>query len=400
MRKNLLFCIQNLNIGGPQKSLLSLLYELDYKKYNVDLLIWSKEGSLIPYLPPEVNVVNIPEIHSYIRISTKETLLKSIKLIFKGEIRIVIGVISTIIKYRKNMVLGRQYFWEKYRYLFKKLKKEYDIAIAVSGGNLAYFICDCVNASKKFTWVRSDYRVLRRDKRIDGEYFAKVNGILTVSNICKEILDTEFPEFEAKTFVFYNLLPFKLYEKMDDEDISINRQGDEKIFLTIARLDPNKGLDLAIKAMRILKDKGYKIKWYVLGDGSYKNVLKQMIRENNLEDDFILLGFKNNTYSYIKECDIFVHPSRFEGKSNAVDEAKFACKPIVVTNYPTVAEQVTNLENGLVVDMTEESLSNGIIKILEEPELMLKFVKNLKESREVFDSSIEKFEKIIENNSI
>ncbi|MCC4722355.1 glycosyltransferase [Salinicoccus sp. RF5] len=397
MKKKILFCIQNLDMGGPQKSLLSLLYDIDYKRYDVDLMIWSQNGSLKKYLPKEVKIVNLPIELSYLRLSKSEIVKNSLKMVFNGHHRLVKSGFLTTIKYRKNMAIGRQKFWEKNKKNFPTLDNRYDIAIAVSGGNLCYFISDCVSATKKYTWVRSDYRVFNRDKKIDKKYFSKVDGIITVSNICKDIMDEEFPEFSYKTHVFYNLLPFKLYEKMGKDTSQIIKTKNETVLLTISRLDPNKGLDLAVKAMKKLKSQDIRVKWYILGDGTYRKTLQKKIAKYDLENDFILLGFKNNTYQFIKDCDIFVHPSRFEGKSNAVDEAKYACKPIVVTNYPTVREQIINLHNGIIVSMSPEDLAEGIKEMMKNEELKLNCVSNLEITKNSMTSTIASFEQIINN---
>lgn len=395
-KKKILFCIQNFNIGGPQKSLLSLLHEFDYNKYEVDLLIWSEEGSLIQYLPEQVSLVKLQKDLKYLRLSKSEIINNSIDLIIKGQHKLVFSAIKTVLQYKKKMEIGRQNFWIKNRNEFVFLKKEYDVAVAVSGGNLAYFITDCVKAEKKYTWVRSDYRVYKRDKEIDRYYFHRVNGIITVSNVCKSILDEEFPEIKHKTKVFYNLLPINLYKLMKS-DVSIIKEESSITILSVSRLDPDKGLDLAIDAMRILKEKGIDAKWYVLGDGKYRRKLEADINKKGLADDFILLGFQENTYSFIERCDIFVHPSRFEGKSNAVDEAKFACKPIVVTNYSTVQEQITHGCNGLVVEMNPEAISNGICELAGNGQLRDYLITNLSNNRHSMFGDVGAFEKLIEN---
>src|SRR5690606_18335813 len=127
------------------------------------------------------------------------------------------------------------------------------------------------------------------------------------------------------------------------------------------------------------------------GDGDYRANIQKMIDKYSLSNDFILLGFKDNTLPFIEACDIFVHPSRFEGKSNSVDEAKFACKPIVVTNYPTVNEQITHMHNGIVVEMTPKSLANGIIQMGRNGNLKNSLVANLKHEKASMVNSISSF---------
>ncbi|MBW8384434.1 MAG: glycosyltransferase [Youngiibacter sp.] len=396
MKEKLLFCIQSMEMGGPQKSLLALLYELDYSRFDVDLMIWSQKGRLIKYLPKQVNIIQIPDELAYLRISLDAIKSKSVSLIKNGKGDIVLNVLKYVIRGHQNMNIARQRFWKKYKNKFSKLEGDYDIAIAVSGGNLCYFVVDCVTAKRKLTWVRTDYRVLKRDKQIDEDYFKKVDGVITVSYQCKDILLREFPSLNfQKVSVMYNLLPFKLYDQITTNTSIISRKHNEKILLTVSRIDPNKGLDIALDAMKYLKDEGFNIKWYVLGDGIYRKALQKMIDKNGLNENFILLGFQDNPYAFIKECDVFVHPSRFEGKSNAVDEAKYALKPIVLTNYPTAAEQITHMQNGYVTNLDGMSLGRGIQEVLINPDLASNFVFNLKNSRQSSASKIHNFYEVL-----
>ena len=134
---------------------------------------------------------------------------------------------------------------------------------------------------------------------------------------------------------------------------------------------------MAIEACKKLEEDGYKITWYVIGEGEERGNLEKMIEENDLKGKFILLGIKENPYPYIREANIYVQPSRFEGKSIAIDEAKILHKPIVITNFSTAKDQIKNKENGIIVEMDPNAISEGIKKLIDNEELRNKLTSNL-----------------------
>lgn len=398
-KKSLLFVINNFNIGGPQKSLLSLLYKMDYELYDICLLVLSREGTLMKHLPENVKVISPSSIVSYSILTPKKFMRKSIGMLFEMNLKIfmysILAVVSGLIK--KNMTQEKQKYWKRIKTKLPKLDGHFDVAVGVSGGHSMMFVADCVDAGKKLGWIRTDYRVLNRDYEIDRLYFEKMDEILSVSKACKDIFINIFPETSTKVKVMYNVHPFSMYENVPaDTGLIKENEGFIKL-LTICRLDPHKGLDLAIESLETLLQNNFKVKWYVLGGGSYKKELEDLIKQKGLENHFILLGFQFNTAEFIKKADIVVHPSRFEGKSNVIDEAKYLLKPIVATNYETVNEQLTHEKNGLISDMNSESLALSIIKLAGNQYLKEKFKENLLSERYDDIESLQIFQQILDN---
>ena len=110
--------------------------------------------------------------------------------------------------------------------------------------------------------------------------------------------------------------------------------------------------------------------------------MKQLIHENGLENEFKLIGVRKNPYPYIKNSLIFVQPSRYEGKSIVLDEAKILEKPIVVTNYTTVYDSITHGLNGTIVDSNDEKLANAIKYLIENDALRKAYSTYLKSEKE------------------
>src|SRR5690606_23534715 len=124
--------------------------------------------------------------------------------------------------------------------------------------------------------------------------------------------------------------------------------------------------DLAIEAAKILKDRGVKFQWSIIGEGPERDRLQALITQYELDDYVYLPGLKDNPYPYIRQASLLVQPSRYEGKSLVIDEAKILAKPIILTNFTTAKDQIKHNVNGMIVDMTAEAIAEGIMKYMTE----------------------------------
>lgn len=363
MKKNILFIIPSLGAGGGEKSLINLLSQFDFNKYNVDLFLLDHSGLFMNFIPKEVNVLNIPNDVKVFNKSLKKSI---IEFLCNGKIKLAYSRLMFCIKSRRHTVgKGEQYAWKYLRTAIGKLDNKYDTAIGYLEKTSNYICVDCVQADKKIGWIHNDYRKLDLDKDFDKEYFKKLNYLITVSEECESILKSEFPEEKHKIKLIYNIVSKKAIETLAQEKLEYNEMPKDKInILSIGRLHEQKGFDMAIEACKILVDKGYKICWNVIGEGLEREKLERLIAENNLQQSFRLLGLKTNPYKYLKACDIYAQPSRYEGKSVAIDEAKILCKPIVVTNFSTVYDQIEDSRTGIITKTDAQSISNGLEKVI------------------------------------
>lgn len=396
MKKNILFVIPGLGAGGAEKSLVNLLNKIDYEKYNVDLFMFNHSGIFTEFLPKEVNILPLPKDYINFSLSFKNSLLalaknKKFKLIGNK-------LIFTLVNYKKKGYRNLdQYNWKYLSKCFADLDNNYDVAIGFLEKTSIYFCVDNVIAKKKIGFIHNDYDKLGLNPKIDISYFEKLDNIVTVSQECLNILQERFPTQKHKMSFMYNIVSPTMINKMSQvEDKNLfSKHNKETIILSVGRLHYQKGFNMAIKACRNLIDKNHDIKWYVIGEGEERENLIKIIKENHLEDRFILLGLKSNPYPYIKQADIYVQPSRYEGKSIALDEAKILSKPIVVTNYTTAKDQISHGIDGLIVDMDEESISEGIEKLIKDKKLKESLCNNLKEQKLGTEKEIEKLYKMI-----
>jgi glycosyltransferase involved in cell wall biosynthesis len=372
--KNILFVINNLNCGGAEKALISLLETIDYSKYRVDLYMFKHEGLFLSKVPHQVNLLEEPIEYKYFDMSIKTAIFDCLKMgYFKIiPLRIIAGLIFRV---EKNRARCEQRVW---KYLSKSLvgiNKKYDIAVGYLEKNPIFFCVDKVNATKKIGFIHNDYNMLGMDPAIDIKYFDKLDNIVTVSEECSNVLKGSFPKYINKIEVMYNIVSPNMINKLSLEEVKLNNNSCK--IVSVGRLNYQKGFDLAIESCFYLVNKGYNVRWYVIGEGEERKKLEEMIRERNLQDNFFLLGIKENPYPYIRASDIYVQTSRFEGKSIAIDEAKILNKPIVVTNFSTAKDQIKNEQNGLIVDMNASSIVEGIRRLLENKSLRNKLQENL-----------------------
>lgn len=396
MKKNLLFVIPSLSAGGGEKSLVNLLSQIDYNSYNVDLFLLNHNGIFMDYIPKEVKVLCLPESYHLFSLPFYQSIKK---LLLKGKISLLFNRImfALINKNNKNISQKEQYGWKYISESLEKIDKKYDVAIGFLEKTSTYFCIDKVDALKKIGWVHIDYDKLGMDPKFDIRYFRKLNNIITVSEECGNILKKRFPSERNKVKIMYNIVSPKLINKMAKQvKMGVyDKKCNEIVILSIGRLHYQKGFELAIKACRKLVDKGFNIKWNIIGDGEERENLTKLIKINNMENNVILLGLKSNPYPYIKQADIYAQTSRFEGKSIAIDEAKILQKPIIVTNFSTARDQITDGVNGLIVDMNSIAISEGIEQLIKDFELKKTIISNLSKEELGTEEEINKLYEIL-----
>lgn len=395
MKKKVLFIIPSLNAGGAEKSLVNLLNHFNYEEYEVDLFVFCRGRIFEQFLPKEVNLIEYNKDYINFSLGLKSSLINFIKD-GKGTLiinRLLFSMTNKIKKDKRNI---DQYNWKFLSKSLKSIEKKYDVAIGFLEKTSIYFCVDKVNANKKIGFIHNDYRELGLNPKRDEKYFKKLDNIFTVSENCFNILKDVFPNEKDKLGIMRNVVSVSMINKMATINESIYEKDNEQILISIGRLDKQKGFDIAIETCKKLIDKGHNIKWYVIGEGRERNTLEKLIAKNNLEDKFILLGIKPNPYPFIKQADIYVQPSRYEGKSIALDEAKILKKPIIITNYTTAKDQIENGKDGLIVDTNADSLVEGIENLINDKSIRDKFIKNLSLGNFGTESEIKKLYEIIE----
>ncbi|AZB43588.1 glycosyltransferase [Bacillus sp. FJAT-42376] len=397
MKKSILISSFDLAIGGVERSLIGLLDSIDYTKYSVDLLLFKHEGEFMPFLPkgPEL----LPEIPAYttFRKSMANVLTSKHYRIFLGRLlaRCSSAVYGKLKKIEEPGYLTIQYGWDYTSPILPELKKEYDAAIGFLWPH--HFVGTKVKAKKKIGWIHTDYSNIKVNKRSDLRIWEKLDHIVAVSEDCSKTFVKEFPLLEYKTSVIENVLSpsFVKAQAKLFKPAEIKADKRKTILVSVGRLTPAKGFDEAVKACKRLVDEGYNIEWYIVGYGPLEAKLKMLIADLKLEDRFFLLGKKVNPYPYINACDIYVQPSRYEGKAVTVKEAQILGKPLVITNFPTAASQVKDGFDGKITSLGAEGIAEGIAYMIEDEELRIRLSNNLKAENYDNSSELDKLYKLI-----
>ncbi|GAE35927.1 glycosyltransferase [Halalkalibacter akibai] len=356
--KSVLISSFDLEVGGVERSMISMLKNFDYQNYDVDVMLYSHTGDFMSLLPTNPNLLRELLPYKTFRLSIGETLKKG---------QISLGLVRMFAKYKaskskslENGYKQMQYMWKYSLPFLPRLEKEYDVAISYLWPH--YFIANKVTAKTKIAWIHTDFSTVDTDVNMDLEMWDQYHHLVAVSEECKNSFINKYPNLAKKVVVIENITSPDMVINLANHKIDNPMELDKRFkVITVARLSHAKGVDNAVKALKRLKDKGYNdIVWYVVGYGGDEKIVRDLIKENELEDQFILLGKKINPYPFIKAADLYVQPSRYEGKAVTVGEAQILNKPVVITNYTTAKSQVKDGLNGTICEMSTEGIANGI----------------------------------------
>ena len=241
-------------------------------------------------------------------------------------------------------------------------------------GSPIYYLAKYVHSTVKIGRVPTDYESANLDKEFDYDYFKDMDKIFAITPGTAEILQTAFPSLAHKVQVFELITSRDLIYLKAEEGVGFKDNFHGSRILTLSRYDDTKGTDLAIEACKILKDMQVNFKWYVVGNGKKSRYLKH-IEKLGISTCFIFVDAIDNPFTLLRQADVYVQPSRYEGKSNAINEAKAMCKPIVITRFKTSYEIINHLENGLIADIDPHSIASNIRLLIDNPLMMTQYSK-------------------------
>lgn len=367
-----------MEIGGAEISLIGLLQAMDYSKYDVDLFIHSHQGELMQFIPREVNL--LPEISSYAHIERpmKEALIHGEWRIFYGRLRAKVQYSqyqkavkpkdgSAILQYVARNV--ESYLPDLYHL------GEYDLAISFLHPH--NYVLSKVKAKKKICWIHTDYSTIDVNAALELSIWEAYDHIMSISEDASKAFLNVFPTLKDKIIVMENILSSDFVrgrsELISQEEVVKEMPKEEGVIklLSIGRFCEAKNYDNVPDICRRINSQlsslspQLRVKWYIIGFGGDEQLIRQKINEAGMENNVIILGKRSNPYPYIKACDIYVQPSRYEGKSVTVREAQLLCKPVVVTNYPTASSQIQDGVDGRIVPMDNWGCAEGMAAFID-----------------------------------
>ena len=365
MKKNIIFVSTALWIGGIESALVNLLNRIDYNKYNVTCLILYNYTDMAHRIPKECKLIiadrdkciSFKEPYKYARLfhllekpqnASKKRLLiwKILCFLFKG---IEAHLYALYIK--KQMA-----------------ENKFDTAIIYSD-----VVCEAaVKGTNADKYIMFYHHGAMRKVYHDKYGYRKSEKIVAVSQSQADALKAFRPKYKNKIIAINNIIDVDDIKRRSKEKTDIEFTKDKFNIVSCGRLSPEKGMDLAVEACKILIDKGYTdFKWWVVGGGPVENDLATQIKNLGVQNYIELLGMQPNPYPFIAKSDLLVQPSRFEGHSVAIMESKILNTPIVATKA-AAKEQIQDSINGVLCDTDAESIAQAIEKVLTDEELLTK----------------------------
>lgn len=376
--KKILVVSLGMEIGGAERSLLTMLSEMDYSKVKVDLFLLHRKGDLLKYIPKEVNVLKENEYYSQLAIPLKDVLKRKKYSIVYGRIRAkILAEIYDVFHRPKNESYVELEYSHKYtkKYMPQITANKYDLVISYLTPH--YFAAEKAYGRKKIAWIHTDYEYIDCDVNSEKKMWDQYDKIVAISVAVRESFLKKFPMLEEKIIIIENTVSRKFIDCQANEMDVLNQLDQQSVrLLSIGRFCYPKNFDSIPEICSLLIKQGYRVKWYIIGFGEDENLIKSKIEEYKMEKSVIILGKKINPYPYIKACDIYVQPSRYEGKAITVLEAQALNKPVIITNYGTASSQLRDGSNGIIVSLNNQECAEEIGKVIKDMKLQRKLAEN------------------------
>ena len=363
--KKILFGITGLTIGGAERVLVDLVNKLS-SDYDITIFTIYPKGELEKELNKNVKLKSLYN-KPYKELSKiGQKLIAPLKvLLFKNS------------NYNK------------------KIKDNYAEEIAFLEGPITRLFSVKNERAKKIAWIHNDISKVfgqgiksKIKKHLDEKVYDKYDSLVFVSKDNLEKFNKTYTNLNVSKEhkkVIYNYIDKERIIKKSNENIDIPFDENSINFVTVSRLVYQKGIDRLIKVHKKLIESGYRHNFYVIGNGPEKEKLERLIKENNVEKTFHLLGQKENPYPYIRKANYFCLLSRFEGYGMVLEEAKILEKKIIITDT-AAREAVEGYSNKIILENTEEGIYNGLLDVLENNKQEGKTREN-EEKKEQYDNS-------------
>ena len=373
MKKRLLFIVPHLQGAGVEKVLVSMINSLDKLKYDITVMSIIDKGERKKELAKHIK-------YKYVR--KEEYKILGMKL--RGVDRFFQFVFR-----RFSPKLLHEIF----------VRGKYDIEIDYWGQEGLKLVAGADKKTKKYAWIHTDYTMPSlvnaffpfKNTDILKETFLKMDNIVAVSNDCKQNFVNRFNlnyNDSGKIIVKYNVNSTAIINEMSKEIVFDIKKPDNFLICAVGRLDELKGFNRLITISKKLLDDGFDFELWILGEGKDKEKLSNLIVNLELMDRVKLLGYKDNPYKYIAKSDLYVCSSYVEALSTTASEAVILGIPVVTTRCSGMKEIFGETEYGLITDITDDGLYEGMKKILSDKEQYDHYQKKVIERHRFFDESI------------
>lgn len=401
MKPRIFINMHYMALGGAERALLGLLNALDTDKVDVDLFINQHTGEFMPLIPKHINL--LPERSGY------NAIERPMKAILKErQFGVLLGRLKAKLQhklyhkslnepYRSFDASAFQYIADCVDPYLPPLKDlgEYDLAISfLQPHNI---VLNKVKAKKKNAWIHTDYSTIHVNAAKELKIWGQFDHVVSISPDCTRSFLKTFPSLKDKIIEIENILSNDFVRQQASLlDVEQEISKSSLNLVSVGRFCHAKNYDNVPDIARRIVEYGYSdLRWYLIGFGGDETLIRHKIAENGMEKNVIILGKKDNPYPYIKACDIYVQPSRYEGKSVTVREAQILCKPVVITNYPTAKSQIQDGIDGVIVPMDNDGCAKGIVDFINNKNLQNSIIDYLKTHDYGNESEVNKIYKLL-----
>lgn len=396
--KKIIIVSHAMEIGGAERALLGLLNSFDYSNYEVDLFLMRQEGELFKFIPKEVNLLPINQAR-YLAVPMKPLLFEHATKMLYGRLKAKYLARKRVNKLglkKENQVeltYSHKYTWKYIDDINPDIT--YDLAISFL---TPHYIClNHVKAKKKIAWIHTDYSTIDIDVETELGMWEGYDYIASISENVTETFLNKFPALQDKIVGIDNIVTNSMVEEQADEPIDVEFEKEEHIkLLSVGRFSYAKNFDNVPEICKYILESGLNIRWYLIGFGGDEQLIRDNIEKYGMKDRVIILGKKDNPYPYIKNCDIYVQPSRYEGKAVTVREAQILQKPVIITDFATAHSQIEDGYDGVIVPLDNKECAKGIERVIRDSDLQNKLIENMKKTHYSNEREVEKIYKLME----
>ena len=391
--KRILFIGIRMDRGGTEQALLSLLSSLDPKRFSASLLLAEHKGAWMDRIPKTVRL--LPPLRNGVLFTLSRHNVLSVisKLRFRGKTRFLMHSgerIRDMVRCKPGAV--ERFFIELmkascYQFSEEYPNEEFDAVFAFSGDRTMFYLCEKICCQRKYVVQHFDFRFPKRDENVYHFYFSRCDGVISVSQCCTNLLKQTFPDLEANFKTFYNVIDPVEIQRLSQIGAGLPPKQDGTFrILSVMRICRQKGAELIPYILKNLKNKGYSVDWYLIGDGRVADIarLTKEVMNLGVASMFHYLGSVDNPYAAMRDCDLFVLPTRYEGMPLVIEEGKILQTPVVTTDYLSANEQLHDGDLGVIVPCSTETLAEAIETLISDPHMLKIYKERLSQHQPVF----------------
>lgn len=369
--KKIIIVLNNMKVGGVQKSLYNLLWTIE-KQYDITLLLFGKTGEYVEQLPPSVKVLECDGPFRYFGLSQSEC-----KAHFPDFVKR--GFFAAVSKF-----FGRH---TAVRLMLKGqpvLPEHYDCAISYlhNGRREAFyggtqdFVLNCINADKKVAFLHCDYANCGANHPENNGSMEHFDAIAACSDGCRRVFESALPHLKEKTVTVRNCHRLEEIRAMAAQD-PVGYDKSRCNVVMVARLSHEKGVERAIEAAADALGQNLPISLHIVGDGGMREELQTLARARGIAEQVHFYGEQSNPYRYMKNADLFLLTSYHEAAPMVIEEAEVLGLPVLTTRTTSSEDMVIRRECGWVCENTQEAINQTLTETASDPDALQRFADSL-----------------------